>query len=50
MKKGIEVQRCRKEKDKNDVYMQYLLKLEEMQKDPTATGETKEGADDDIKL
>lgn len=40
MKKGIHVQQCRKEKAKNDVYMQYLLKLEEMQKDPTATSET----------
>ena len=50
MKKGIEVQQCRKEKAKNDVYMQYLLKLEEMQKNPTATSETKEGSDNDIKL
>ena len=50
MEKGIEVQRRPKESHKNNVYMQYLLKLEEMQQDPNATGETKEVSDDDIKL
>ncbi len=50
MEKGIEVQRRPKESHKNNVYMQYLLKLEEMQKDPTATSESNEVSDDDIKL
>lgn len=46
----IEIQRPCNESIKNNIYMQYWLKLGEMYKESNASGDPKEESKDDVKL